>query len=106
MDYFLLEYLTTLCWLKHLWSLLSASKLKLYFSTLYYPIFSFNNKKIIILIVIKLKVFTKVELYQLNTLQIFLQVIFISDLLQTNSNSIKLYYYIRERDSKATSKYK
>ena len=100
------SFLTTPCWIYYLWSLTYLANLSICLPSIHHPSSQYLNNKIIISRALEINIFSKEELYHLNILQIHLQVIFISDLLQYKSNYIKQYYRVGARDTSQSSKYK
>ena len=105
-DFDKLSFLTTPCWIYHLWSLTNSANLSICLLSIHYPSLQYPNDKTIISRVLELNIFSKEELYHLNILWIYLQVIFILDLLQYKSNYIKQYYRVGARDTSQSFKYK
>ena len=73
--------------------MLSGYNLELVLPSIYHLTSVYSNDKEVIDGAIKLKLFDKEELKQLNIVRIYFKVIFISDLMGSNNNKIRDSFY-------------
>jgi len=98
--------LVTPCWLRSLWESLSYYQLKLHLPTAVQLSSNVTNDCAIMVKVVRLKVFESNKIMAINRVRLYLQVIFISDLVQWVSNKIIYCYRQGDRDTTRQSNYK
>ena len=105
-DFDKLSFLTTPCWMHHLWSITSSAGLQLCFPTIHHPQSKLSNESTIIFKALSLCIFSRDDIHHLNVLRIHLQVIFMSNILQEKTNYIKHCFRVGKRDENKLTKYK
>ena len=86
--------------------MLCEADLKICLPKIHYPSSCHRNDITIIEKALSLKIFNKTELYHFNILWVHLQIIFVLDLLQPNTNKIKLCFWTGSWDQSISTKYK
>ena len=80
-------------------------QIKLYLPKDHHLTSAITNNKTVIDVMINSKVFNQKYQYIINIVQLYLQIIFISNLVEMNTNKIKEYYWNVEIDKFSESKY-
>ena len=76
-------------WIKAVWRFYYFYQLELYLLRIYHPQSKVLNEKTIIEIVVTSKLFNNKVLHKLNIMRMHLEVIFISDLVEPGTNTIR-----------------
>ena len=73
-------------------------QLKIVLPEIYHLISTFTNDKEIMAIALDLRIFNTTQLKEFNTVRIYLQVVFLSDLIHLRTNKVKRCYIEGRRD--------